>query len=151
MRRTTPKLLTAIAAGLAAAALVPIASAGSAPQGKVAIPSWMARIQYPGTSSMPTVYLDPFGNRDGRPTTVVGPAGRVTIPASLTRINYPGTYPGASVVFPRVSATATPLAASASGFDWAAFGIGIAAALGMTLMGASALLAVRRRRTPAHV
>jgi hypothetical protein len=150
MRRTTPKLLTAIAAGLAAAALVPIASAGSAPQAKITVPGWLAKIQYPGTSSQPTVYLDPHGGRDGRPTTVVGPAGRVTIPAWLTRISYPGTYPGASVVMPRVSASVAPVA-STRGFDWAAFGIGIAAAAGVALMGASALLAARRRRTPAHV
>jgi hypothetical protein len=47
----------------------------SRPDGHVTIPAWLARIQYPGTSSKPTVYL----------------AGSITIPARLARTQYPGT------------------------------------------------------------
>src|SRR5262245_45147550 len=136
IRKPHRKLLAGIALGLAVVVLAPIASAGSSQSPTVTIPDRLARIQYPGTSSKPTVYM----------------AGPVTIPSWLTRIQYPGTYPGASVVFPRVPAArvAAPVV-STPGFDWTAFGIGIAAATGIALMGASALLAVRRRRAPAHV
>jgi hypothetical protein len=136
-RKLQAKLLTGIALGVVIAVLAPIASASSSPDATVTIPARLARIQYPGTSSQPTVYM----------------AGRVTIPAWLTRIQYPGTYPGASVVFPRVQSSprGTPVVAPARSFDWAAFGIGIAAATGIALMAASALLAVRRRRATAHV
>jgi hypothetical protein len=137
IRKPHTKLLAGMALGLAVVVLAPIASAGSSQSPTVTIPDRLARIQYPGTSSKPTVYM----------------AGPVTIPAWLTRIQYPGTYPGASVVFPRVPAArvAAPVVVSTQGFDWTAFGIGIAAATGIALMGASVLLALRRRRTPAHV
>ncbi len=182
MHRTYTKLFMGIALGLAAAALAPVASAGSSPRQTVTIPESLARIQYPGTSSKPTVYLDPFGGRDSKPTTVYGPDGPVTIPAWLARIQYPGTsskptvyvnpkftvpawlariqYPGTSseptVLIPRVSHTPTAAAdaldaRAGGGFDWGSFGIGIAAATGVALIGVGGLLAMRRRRPLAHV
>jgi hypothetical protein len=75
-----------------------------------------------------------------------------TVPAWLARIQYPGTHPEASVVIPRVQAPppATPVIAPARSFDWGAFGIGVAAATGIALTAACSLLAMRRRRAPAH-
>jgi hypothetical protein len=130
----------ALAVATAVVALTaPFASAGSAPGAPISIPAWMTRIQYPGTSSEPTVYIN----------------SHVAIPAWLARIQYPGTYPGASVVFPRVqsapAARSTVVPASSPGFDWGAFGIGVAAATGVAFLGAGAVLALRRRQTPAHV
>jgi hypothetical protein len=82
--------------------------------------------------------------------------GPVTIPAWLARIQYPGSSSAATLLLPRgggyLTATPATLAVPAgSEFDWPAFGIGIAAAAGIALIGAAGLLAIRRRRPLAHV
>ena len=69
------KLLTAIAVALAVAVMAPIGSAKTWPQAGVTIPEWLMRIQFPGTSSEPTVYM----------------AGSITIPSWLAQTQYPGT------------------------------------------------------------
>jgi hypothetical protein len=78
------KSLFLLALALAAAAVAaPIAQAqADPPQGHVTIPAWLAHIQYPGTSSEPTVYM----------------AGSVPIPHGLARTQYPGTSAEPSVL-----------------------------------------------------
>ena len=67
--------LMGIALGLFLVVASPVAAAGSSHPTNVTIPDWLTRIQYPGTSSEPTVYVN----------------GPIAIPAWLARIQYPGT------------------------------------------------------------
>jgi hypothetical protein len=71
-------------------------------------------MQYPGSSSEPTIYMN-------------GPTDAVATPSGLTALS------------------------SGRGFDWGAFGIGVAAAFGVALVAAGGLLGLRRRHLPAQV
>jgi len=84
-----------LALALAATALsAPIAQAqAEPPQGHVNIPSWLAHIQYPGTSSKPTVYM----------------AGSAAIPGGLVRTQYPGTSSEPSVLIAPVADAPKPV------------------------------------------
>jgi hypothetical protein len=164
------KRLTAIAIGLAVAVIAPIASAKSSPQAKVTIPEWLAHIQYPGTSSHPTVYMagpvtiparlarTQFPGTSSQPTVVVDvPAsgnantlkvrnGHIEIPASLARTQYPGTSSEPTVLLNNIQGTGS----DGGGFDWVSALIGAGGALGIAAAGAGSLLALRKRRTLVH-
>jgi len=147
-----------LAAGLAAAVVAaPLASAQSAPA-RVTIPVWLTKIQFPGTSSQPTVYM----------------AGSIVIPEALARLQYPGasslptvyvaapqitridqvpwlartSYPGTSSR-PTVYVRPSP-ATGAGGFDWVSALVGAGAAVGLAVAGAGGVTAVRNRRALAH-
>ncbi len=73
--------------------------------GHIEIPAWLARTQYPGTSSEPTVLMN---NSPGH-----GPVG--------------------------------------GGFDWVSALIGVGGGLGIAIVSAGSAMALRKRRTLAHV
>jgi len=162
------KLFTAIAVGLAVAVMAPIGSAKAPPQVKVTIPEWLKRIQYPGTSSEPTVYMAgpitipnwlsriQYPGTSSEPTVFVtaqssSPApslrtknGHINIPARLARTQYPGTSSEPTVL---IEATG-PVGGD---FDWVSAMIGAGGGLGIAAVGAGGLMAVHKRRTLSHV
>jgi hypothetical protein len=165
------KLFTAIAVGLAVAVMAPIASAKSSPQGHITIPAWLARIQYPGTSSEPTVYMagpitipawlarTQYPGTSSEPTVFVNVPGsshaselkvqngHINIPAWLARIQYPGTSSEPTVLVNNTQGTG-PVG---GGFDWVSALIGAGGGLGIAFAGAGSLTALRKRRTLAQV
>lgn len=168
--RLHTKLFTAVAAALAVAAMAPMASAKSSPQGNVRIPAWLAHIHYPGTSTEPTVYMagpiaiparllrTQYPGTSSEPTVFVAAGrsshafavkvrnGQLEIPAWLARIQYPGTSSEPTVL---VNNVASPEPAG-GGFDWTSAMIGAGGGLAVAFAGAGGLLALRRRRTLAH-
>jgi hypothetical protein len=165
------KLFTGIVVGLAVAVIAPIASAQSSPQGKITIPAWLARIQYPGTSSEPTVYMagpitiparlvrTQYPGTSSEPTVLVNVPkssqsstlkvrnGQIEIPARLTRTQYPGTSSEPTVLVNNVEGTGSV----GGGFDWVSALIGAGGGLGVAVAGAGSMMALRKRRTLTHV
>jgi hypothetical protein len=163
--------ITAIAVGLAVAVMAPIGSAKALPQGKVTIPEWLTRIQYPGTSSEPTVYLAgsitipnwlariQHPGTSSEPTVYVtgrsssrAPAlelknGDIKIPARLANTQYPGTSSEPTVLMNNIQG-AGPVP---DGFDLFSALIGAGGSLGIAAASAGSLMAVRKRRTLTHV
>ena len=112
--------------------------------GPIAIPAWLARIQYPGTSSQPMVILEGPARREGRTQPVRN--GQIAIPAWLARIQYPGTSSEPTVL------VSVPRGASGeSTLDWASAAVGGGFVAGIALLGAGAVLAFRRRKRLDHV
>jgi hypothetical protein len=111
--------------------------------GPIPIPDYLTRIQYPGTSSQPTVYLG--AARSGGMAEKAVPYGQIAIPAWLARIQYPGTSSLPTVVV----APATGSSGDSS-FDWASAGIGAGFVAGLGVLAVGAALAIRRRRALAH-
>jgi hypothetical protein len=169
-RKPHTNLFTAIAAGLAVAVMAPIASASS-PRGHIKIPARLAQTQYPGTSSEPTIYMagpitipaglasTQYPGSSSEPTVFVDvPAGthasalkvqngHIEIPASLARTQYPGTSSEPTVLLNNVRGTG-PVE---GGFDWVSALIGAGGGLGVAVAGAGSVMALRKRRTLAHV
>lgn len=170
-RKLHTKLFTALAVGLAVAVMAPIASAKSPPQGKVTIPARLARTQYPGTSSEATVYMAgripiptwlahiQYPGTSSEPTVLVNVRGRrqvsalkvenghITIPAGLASIQYPGTSSEPTVLMNNIEGTG-PVG---GGFDLVSALIGAGGGLGIAVAGAGSVMALRKRRTFAHV
>jgi hypothetical protein len=169
-RKPQTKLFTVIAVGLTLAVMAPIASAKSPTQGRVSVPGWLARIQYPGTSSQPTVYMagpitiparlarTQYPGTSSEPTVFVNlqgsshasalkvQNGHIKIPARLARTQYPGTSSEPTVLMNNVQGTG-PVG---GGFDWVSALIGAGGGLGIAAAGAGSLMAVRKRRTLVH-
>jgi hypothetical protein len=148
--------------------LVAAAPATAAPP-SVDVPDSLARIQYPGTSSLPTVFMAgpivvpidltriQFPGTSSQPTVDLGPArgggtaqktvpyGQIAIPYWLARIQYPGTSS-----LPTVFVTPTTGASSDSSFDWASAGVGAGFLAGLGVLAVGVALALRRRRSLAH-
>ena len=70
----------------------------------------------------------------------------ITIPKSLANFHEPG-----STGYVPASALVTTTAAAEGGLDWASALIGLGVGIGMAVASAGGLLAVRRRRTLAHL
>ncbi len=164
------KLFTPIAVGLAVAVMAPIGSAKSSPQGPVRIPYWLAHIQYPGTSSEPTVYMagpvtiparlarTQHPGTSSEPTVLVNVAGgshasargvrngKIEISTRLARTQYPGTSSEPTVLLNNVQGTVP----AGDGFDWTSALIGAGGGLGVAVAGAGAMMALRKRRTLVH-
>jgi MYXO-CTERM domain-containing protein len=111
--------------------------------GSIPIPDYLTRIQYPGTRSQPTVYLGPA--QGGRAPEKAVPYGQIAIPAWLARIQYPGTSS-----LPTVVVTPTTGASTDSSFDWASAGVGAGFVAGLGVVAVGVALALRRRRSLAH-
>jgi hypothetical protein len=165
------RLFTAIVVGLTVAVIAPVASATSPPQGRVEIPARLAHTQYPGSSSEPTVYLagpitiparlvsTQYPGSSSEPTVYVNvPAGsqaptlkvqngHITIPARLARTQYPGTSSQPTVLVNNVEGAGS----AGGGFDWVSALIGAGGGLGIAVAAAGGTMALRRRRTFAHV
>jgi hypothetical protein len=133
-RNLFANLLATIVVALAVTA--PIASANPSTR-PASVPGWLSKIQYPGTSSEPTVYV-----HTGEAAPPAVPNGYATIPAWLARIQYPGTSSEPTVVVETSQGTQ-----STGGFDWVSAVIGAGAALGIALAGAGTLMVLRKRRT----
>ena len=168
-RKLSTKLFTAIVVGLAFAVTAPTVSANSSPPTHITIPAWLARIQYPGTSSEPTVYMagpitipawlarTQYPGTSSEPTVYVNVQtgthastlkvqnGHINIPAWLARIQYPGTSSE-----PTVIVNNTPGSGSSGGFDWVSALIGAGGGLGIAVAGTGGVMALRKRRTLAH-
>jgi hypothetical protein len=110
--------------------------------GSVVIPERLTRIQYPGTSSQPTVYLS---TRAGGTAEKAAPYGQIAIPEWLARIQYPGTSS-----LPTVVVTPSSGESGDSSFDWASAGVGAGFVAGLGIVALGAALALRRRRQLAH-
>ena len=136
--------LIGLALGLFLIFASPVTAAVSSPPTNVTIPDWLARIQYPGTSSQPMVVLEAPARREGRTQPVR--YGQIAIPTWLTRIQYPGTSSE-----PTVLVNAPRGASSDSTLDWASAAVGGGFVGGMALLGAGAVVAFRRRKRLAHV
>ena len=127
--RIHTKVTTAIAAAaMIAAAVAPCASADSAKGARVQIPPSLANFREPGS------------------TGYVPQVTRVVIPPALSHFREPG-----STGFVPQAAPLRAVTVAADGFDWGAAVIGAGAALGLALASAGALMALRKRRTLAHV
>jgi hypothetical protein len=111
--------------------------------GPIPIPDYLTRIQYPGTSSLPTVYVG--AARGGGVTEKAVQYGQIAIPAWLARIQYPGTSS-----LPTVVITPTAGTSGDSSFDWASAGVGAGFIAGLGFVAAGVALAIRRRRSLAH-
>ena len=170
-RKLSTKLFTAIIVALAVAVMAPIASAKSSRQGKVTIPAWLARVQYPGTTSEPTVYMagpmtipvwlahTQYPGTSSEPTVFVDAPGsnqasalkvqdgHIKIPAWLARTQYPGTSSEPTVLMNNIQGTG-PVGGR---FDWVSALVGAGGGLGLAVAGVGGLIAVRKRRTLAHV
>ena len=162
--------LMGIALGLFLVVASPVTAAGSSPPTNVTIPDWLTRIQYPGTSSEPTVYANgpiaipawlariQYPGTSLQPMVVLeGPVrregrtqpvryGQIAIPTWLARIQYPGTSSE-----PTVLVSAPRGASGDSALDWASAAVGGCFVGGMALLGAGGVLAFRRRKRLAHV
>lgn len=169
-RRLSTTFRTAIVLGLAAAITAPVSFAQDAPR-HVEIPAWLAKIQYPGTSSQPTVYMagsipipaglvrTQFPGTSSQPTVLVDVArggsaptvkivnGRIQLPPRLAHLPYPGASAQPTVYVRNGSATRS----TGGGFDWTSAVIGGAVTLGLAIAAAGGVLAMRKRRTLAHV
>ena len=121
---------------LAAAVTAPIAAA-KAPD-TVTVPPELAYIQAPGGNSD----LSRWENFRGGP----GGGGPV-FPSDYLghELGGPGSASGVSVAYPSVAVN------GGSGFDWADAAVGAGFMAGIALLVAAGLLAMRRRRTLAHV
>jgi hypothetical protein len=111
--------------------------------GPIPIPDYLTRIQYPGTSSLPTVYVG--AARGGGVTEKAVQYGQIAIPAWLARIQYPGTSS-----LPTVVITPTAGTSGDSSFDWASAGVGAGFIAGLGFVAAGVALAIRRRRSLAR-
>jgi hypothetical protein len=111
--------------------------------GTIPILDYLTRIQYPGTSSLPTVYVG--AARGGGVAEKARPYGQIAIPAWLARIQYPGTSS-----LPTVFVTPTTGASGDSSFDWASAGVGAGFVAGLGVVAVGVALAIRRRRSLAH-
>ena len=124
--RVQTKITTMLSAGaLITALIVPAASAAPSKPVRVTIPARFANFHEPGS------------------TGYVPKAARVTIPARLAGFHEPGS----TGYVPVASATAS----ASSGLDWVSALIGAGAALGIALASAGGMIALRKRRTFAHV
>ena len=165
------KLFTAIVVGLTVAVMAPVASATSPPQGQVKIPARLAHTQYPGSSSEPTVYMAgpitiparlariQYPGSSSKPTVYVNVQrsshasalkvqdGRIKIPARLALTQFPGTSSEPTVLVNNVQGTGS----DGGGLDWISALIGAGGGLGIALAGMGSVMAVRKRRTLAHV
>ena len=110
--------------------------------GSIAIPERLTRIQYPGTSSQPTVYLR---TRAGGTTEKAAPYSQIAIPAWLARVQYPGTSS-----LPTVVVTPSSGGTGDSSFDWASAGVGASFVAGLGLVAVGGALTLRRRRKLVH-
>lgn len=137
-RKLHTKLFTALAVGLAVAVIAPIASAKSPPQGKVTIPTWLARTQYPGTSPEPTALVNNAGLPVSHCPCNTGPPGGP---------GFPGTSSEPTILVDDIHDTGRV----GGGFDWVSALIGACGGLGIAVAGAGSVMALRKRRTFAHV
>ena len=153
--RIHTKVVTAIAAAaMVAAAIVPCASADSAKGTRIQIPPALSHLQEPGSTGwVPQSY---------GPAVQAGPK-----PEGMTTQQWQAELARGDALNQRYSlgayaktagtSTATSPAAlrvvkvAADGFDWGAAAIGAGVAFGLALAGVGALMAVRKRRTLAHV
>jgi MYXO-CTERM domain-containing protein len=111
--------------------------------GPIVIPERLTRIQYPGTSSQPTVY--PSTPRPGAAAEKTNRYGQIAIPAWLARVQYPGTSS-----LPTVFVTPSSDTSGESSFDWGSAGVGAGFVAGLGLVALGAALALRRRRQLVH-
>ena len=160
---------------LAAAVAAIAAPSGLADSGtSITIPSWLSKLEQPGT----VTYMPQFENFRGGPTGVYESVKPVVIPSWLSKLRQPGatssmadfegfrggpgaagpvlasdylghTIGGPSAAGPVIRVERTPVARG--GFDWADAGVGAGFAAAIALLAAAVLIALRSRRTPAHV
>jgi hypothetical protein len=146
VRRYT-KIAAIAAVAVAAAALVPYASADSSKG--IQIPANLANFREPGsTGYVPktTQIVIPawLENLQEPGSTGYVPTTHVVIPASLRNFREPGS----TGFVP--AATVTVTSSGGSGLDWSSAAIGAGAALGLALLAAGAFVMARKRRTLAH-
>ena len=111
-----------------AAAAAPGATADSAKGTRIQIPPSLANFREPGSIGY------------------VPQVTRVVIPSRLAHFREPG-----STGFVPKATPVTAITPAGGGLDWVSALIGAGAALGLALASAGALMALRKRRTLAHV
>jgi hypothetical protein len=143
------KIARTFAAALVIAAVAAPGAVAASTKGSHGKSTFVLRYREPGSTgylAKPAVTIPPrFANfREPGSTGYVPPPTHVNIPAWLTNFREPGS----TGWVPTAGAVSTTT--GAGGLDWTSALIGGGVVLGLALVSAGALLAVRRRRALAH-